>query len=85
VTRSHDAAKEAILQHFQRRHRPVYVGEAACVIGWGLNDTQRLFAELVLDGRIRPADIEERTKYDIRPTDAAFVLRPIDPKMKSPV
>jgi len=75
VTLLHDDAKEALLNCFRRKHgKPVYIGEASCTIGWGLKDTSGLFAELVVEGKIRPADIEERRRHDIAPNDAAFVL-----------
>lgn len=70
-----DEAKEAIIGCFRRKHgKPVYVGEASCVIGWPLSDTQGLFAELQVEGLIRRANADERARYDIRLSDAVYVL-----------
>jgi hypothetical protein len=55
-----DAAKKAILQHLQRRReKPAYVGELACIIGRGLNDTQRLVCELRTEGKLRGNGVQK--------------------------
>ena len=69
-----DAAKEVILKHFRRRReRPIYVGVAACLVGWGLKDTAAVFAELEAEKLIRRPSEDERRQHDIEADDAAFI------------
>jgi len=71
---SRDDAKRTILRHFRRSERPVYIGRAACLIGWSLRETENLFSQLVVEGRIRRPTEAERNRYDIEHGDEAFIV-----------
>lgn len=67
--------KQIVLDFFRVTHRPVHVGEMACVLGMGLAETSDLFMKMVTDGTIRPVNETERCRYDLHDDAAAFVLK----------
>lgn len=52
----------------ERSPRPVLVRDVEKKLGslWSLEETTNLMNELVLEGRLRAATVDEQLKYDIR-------------------
>lgn len=65
---SREEAKEAIVAMCGLSYKPLLIGVAAVRMGsfWSLEETEKLFQELVSESRIRPITRQEKDRFDLR-------------------
>jgi len=68
-----EEAKSEILSLFKKSSRPLIIGAASMHLGyyWTLEKTERLFEELIEDGKMRALTQKECEQYDLT---QAYVL-----------
>ncbi len=60
-------AKTEVLRMLDRSERPLLIGTTAAKLScWTLQETERLFEELLADGFVRPISQVERKRFDIQ-------------------
>ena len=65
---------EIIIGCFSRYSTPLYLGIVSVEIGWGLSRTQEMFDELIEQGKIRHATLEEKGAKRMEPDANVYVL-----------